>query len=122
MKKFFLIGIIFLLCGCKTVVEETVDDVMDSKYSLAKNNVLGYAKSVELAYTEYQYGGLVGNYEVKENSTLVNIDGVDVQLNVKSYGDEVKCEGVRIVGGSVKLDNCSIYGYSFSYDNQVMDK
>ena len=122
MKKFFLVGIIFLLCGCKTVVEETVDDVMDSKYSLAKNSIEGYVKSVELAYAGYQYDNLVGNYEVKENSTLVNIDGVDVQLNVKSYGDEVKCDVVRIVGGSVKLDNCSIYGYSFSYDNQVIDK
>ena len=122
MKKFFLVVAIFLLCGCKTVVEDTVDDVMDSKYSLAKNSIEGYAKSVELAYTEYQYGSLVGNYEVKENSTLVNIDGVDVQLNVKTYGEEVKCDIIRIIGGSVKLDNCSIYGYTFSYDNQVIDK
>ena len=122
MKKFFLVVAIFLLCGCKTVVEDTVDDVMHSKYSLAKNSIEGYAKSVELAYTEYQYGSLVGNYEVKENSTLVNIDGVDVQLNVKTYGEEVKCDIIRIIGGSVKLDNCSIYGYTFSYDNQVIDK
>lgn len=122
MRKFFLIGVIFLLCGCKTVVEETVDDIMDSKYSLAKNSIQGYAKSVELAYTEYQYDSLLGNYEVKENSVLVNIDGTDVQLNVQPYGEEVKCESIRIENGIVKLDNCSIYSYVFSYDNQVIEK
>jgi hypothetical protein len=122
MKKFFLLGFIFLLCGCKTIEEETVDNVMDSKYSLAKNSIVGYVKCIDLAYTEYQYDSLVGNYEVKDNSTLVNIDGVDVQLNVSAYGDEVKCGSIRIVGGSVKLDDCFVNGYSFSYDNQVIDK
>lgn len=122
VKKFFLLGLIFLLCGCRTIEEETVDNVMDSKYSLAKNSMLGYVKSVELAYTEYQYDSLVGNYEVRDNSTLVNIDGTLVQLNVHSYGDEVNCADVRIIGGSIKLDDCSVNGYNFSYDNQVIDK
>jgi len=125
MKKFVLVGAIFLLCGCGTVkdpIEETVDDVMESKYSLAKNSMWGYVKSVELAYTEYQYDSLTGTYEVKENSTLVNVDGVDVQLNVHAYGEDVSCSSIRIVEGHAKLDDCSVYGYNFSFDGDVIDK
>lgn len=122
MKKFFLTGVIFLLCGCGNVVEDTVEDVSSSKYALAKNSVWGYVKAIELAYTEYQYGQLTGDYQVLDNSTLVNIDGVDQQLNVKSYGEEVSCSSIRIVEGHAKLDDCSVYGYNFSFDGDVIDR
>lgn len=121
MKKFFLAGVIFLLCGCGNV-DDTIHDVNSTKYGLAKNSMWGYVKSVELAYTEYQYASITGEYQVLENSTLVNIDGVDVQLNVKSYGDEVNCSSVSIINGKAKLDDCSVYGYKFSFDGEVIDK
>ena len=82
----------------------------------------GYVKAIELAYTEYQYDRLTGTYEVKENSTLVNVDGVDVQLNVHAYGEDVSCSSIRIVEGHAKLDDCSVYGYNFSFDGDVIDK
>ena len=123
MKKFFLLIYVFLLCGCsRSIDDDVINDLNSTNYGLAKNSILGYVKSVELAYTEYQYDSLLGIYNVREDSTLVNIDGVDVQLNVDVYGDEVKCDYVRIVGGSVKLDGCLVNGYSFSYDNQVIDR
>ena len=121
VKKFFLLGFVFLLCGCGTV-KDNVDDLNSTKYGLAKNSVSGYANCVKLAYTEYQYGSLTGNYEVLEGSTSVNVDGNLVQLNVNCYGDEVKCGSVSVVGGKVILDDCSIYGYNFSYNGQVIDK
>ncbi len=116
-----MLGFIFLLCGCG-FVEETVDDINLTQYAIGKNSVSGYANCVKLAYSEYQYASLVGNYEVLDNSTLVNIDGSLVNLNVNCYGNEVKCGSVNVVGGSVKLDDCSIYGYNFSYDGVVIDK
>lgn len=122
MKKFFLVGAIFLLCGCGDTVSKSVEDVSSNKYALAKNNIWGYVKAVELAYTEYQYSTITGNYEVLDNSTLVNIDGVPTQLNVKAYGEDVSCGSVSIVEGHAKLDDCSVYGYSFSFDGDVIDK
>lgn len=121
MKKFVLIGFVFLLCGC-SIIEESAHDVSSTKYGVAKNSVSGYASAVKLAYTEYLYANAMGTYEVLDNSTLVNIDGVDVSLNVKYYGEDVKCDVVNIVNGDVKLDNCSIYGYSFKYDGDVIEK
>jgi len=121
VKKFFLLGIIFLLCGCGTV-EETVDDINSTKYGLAKNSVSGYANAVKVAYTEYKYHSLVGDYEVLEGSTLVNIDGVPVQLNISYSGADVSCGSVNIIGEKITLDDCSIYGYTFSYDGTVRDK
>ena len=121
MKKLVLIGFVFLLCGC-SIIEESAHDVSSTKYGVAKNSVSGYASAVKLAYTEYLYANAMGTYEVLDNSTLVNIDGVDVSLNVKYYGEDVKCDVVNIVNSDVKLDNCSIYGYLFKYDGDVIEK
>jgi len=121
VKKLVLIGFVFLLCGC-SIIEESAHDVSSTKYGVAKNSVSGYASAVKLAYTEYLYANAMGTYEVLDNSTLVNIDGVDVSLNVKYYGEDVKCDVVNIVNSDVKLDNCSIYGYSFKYDGDVIEK
>ena len=114
-------GLIFFLCGCG-VVDEGIDNISSTKYGLAKNNVSGYANAVMVAYTEYQYQSAVGNYEVMDGSTVVNIDGVDVNLNVKYYGENVNCSSVSIVSGKVKLDGCSIYGYDFKYDGEAIQK
>lgn len=121
VRKFFLLGFVFLLCGCGAV-REPVDDFNSTKYGLAKNSVSAYVNCVKLAYAEYQYGSLTGTYEVREGSTPVNVDGVFIDLNVVCYGDEVKCESVSVISGRVILDDCSIYGYNFSYDGQVIDK
>jgi len=121
MKKLVLVGVIVLLCGC-SFIEERVEDVSSTKYGVAKNSISGYASAVKLAYTEYQYASATGTYEVHDDSTLVNIDGVDVSLNVNYYGEKVSCDIVSIVNGAVKLDNCSIYGYSFKYDGDVIEK
>ena len=121
MRKLVLVGFVFLLCGCN-IIEEPVEDISSTKYGVAKNSVSGYASAVKLAYTEYLYASAMGTYEVHDDSTLVNIDGVDVSLNIKYYGEDVKCDVVNIVNGDVKLDNCSIYGYSFKYDSDVIEK
>ncbi len=137
MKKFFLVGVVFLLCGCGSTVSSTVDDIKDadntisntvdalkeSYYAMAKNSMLGYVKSVELAYTEYQYGALTGVYEPGENNTLVYVDGNPVYLNIISYVDDVHCTSISIEGGHAKLEGCSVNGYSFSFiDGNVIDE
>ena len=121
VRKFFLVGLIFILCGCN-IIEESVEDISSTKYGVAKNSVSGYANAVKLAYTDYQYASALGTYEVGDNSTLVNIDGVEVSLNVNYYGEKVSCDVVSIVGGNVLLDNCSVYGYMFKYDGEVQEK
>ena len=123
MKKFFLLGLVFFICGCGAdrIVDDVSDDVNSTSYGLAKNSMWGYVKSIELAYTEYQYAKLTGDYGVFENSTLVNVDGVDIQLNVESYGDQVKCSSVRIVDGHARLDGCIVNGYRFSFNGNVID-
>ena len=131
MKKFFLLGFIFLLCGCGTVddikeadntISNTVDTVQKEKYALAKNSVSGYANAVKVAYTDYKYHSLVGDYEVLEGSTSANVDGTIVDLNISYSGSDITCGSISIVGGNVILDDCSIYGYTFSYDGVVRDK
>ena len=136
MKKFFLVGVVFLLCGCGSTVSSTVDDIkdadntisntvnaiQDSSYAMAKNSMSGYIRSVQLAYTEYQYGILTGVYDPGENSTLVYVDGNPVYLGIDSYGDAVQCSSINIDGGSVKLTGCLINGYTFSsVDGNVVD-
>ncbi len=121
MKKFFLVGFILLLCGCG-VVQDTIDDVSSTKYGLAKNSVSGYANAVMVSYTDYQYASAMGNFEASDDGVPVNIDGNVVNLKIKYYGDNVVCSNISVVNGSVKLDDCSVYGYTFSYDGEVIDK
>ena len=125
MKKFVLVGLVFLLCGCNVVddsVNDSVNDMKSTKYGLAKNIVSGYANAIKVAYTDYQYANALGNYEVKPDSIVVNIDGVDVNLNVKYYGENITCSSISVVNGSVKLDGCLIYGYEFKYDGEAIQK
>ena len=121
MKKFVFLGLILGLCGC-SIVDDSINDVSSTKYGLAKNSVSGYANAVKVVYTDYQYASALGTYEVLDNSTVVNIDGVDVNLNVKYYGDNVECSSIRIENGAVKMDGCLIYGYEFKYDGDAIKK
>lgn len=137
MKKFFLVGLVFMLCGCGSTVNSTIDDIKDadntisntvdtiqeSNYAMAKNSMLGYVRSVELAYTEYQYGQLTGTYDPGENSILVYVEGNPVYLGIDSYGDAVQCNSISIVDGRSKLEGCLINGYTFSFiDGIVVDE
>ena len=121
VRKFFLLGVLLLLCGC-SFVDDGIRDMNSTKYGLAKNSVSGYANAVKVAYTDYQYASALGTYEVLDGSTVVNVDGVDVNLNVKYYGDDVSCSSISVVDGSVKLDGCLIYGYEFKYDGEAIQK
>ena len=118
MKKFFLLGAIFLLCGCASKDIDTVP----SNLSLAKNRVSGYAVSVMSAYSDYKYKSLKGEFVAPSDGTVVNIDGVDVVLNVNYYNDDVKCSSISIVNDAVKLDDCSVFEYTFMYDGDPIQK
>lgn len=125
MKKIFCLLAVFFLCGCTSydnVYEKTVDNINSTNYVMAKNSMFEYVKSIEIAYTEYQYGQITGDYVVSDESTLVNVDGVDIKLNVNSYSDLVKCSSIYIVNGKVKLNDCVVNGYKFSFDGEVIDK
>lgn len=115
-KKIILLSIMAALCGC-TIIDDTIKDMNSTKYGLAKNSVNSYAQSVETAYTEYQYENALGTYETDSESTFVTIDGKEVNLNVKYYGDNLTCQTIMINNGKVKLDDCVIYGYTFKYEN-----
>lgn len=120
MKKFFLLGVIFLSCGCGT--DKVVEDFSSTRYSLAKNKVSLYAGAVRVAYTDYKYKSLVGEFVAPSDGTVVNIDGVDVSLNIDFYGDDVKCSSISIVNDNVMLDDCSIFEYTFMYDGEAIQK
>lgn len=115
-KKIIILSIVATICGC-SMINDTIKDMKSTKYGLAKNSVNSYAQSVKTAYTDYQYANALGTYEQDSDSTLVIIDGKEVNLNVKYYGDNLTCQTVEINNGSVKLDNCVIYGYTFKYEN-----
>lgn len=121
MKKLVLVGLGLLLCGC-SIVDDSINDMKSTKYGLAKNTVSGYANAVKVAYTDYKYATALGTYEVKENSTVVNIDGMDVNLNVTYYNDDIECSYISIVNDEIKLDGCLIYGYEFKYDGEAIQK
>jgi len=121
MKKLVFLGLILVLCGC-SVVDDSITDMKSTKYGLAKNSVSGYANAIKVAYTDYQYANAMGTYEVLENSTPVNVDGVIVNLNVKYYGENVNCSSISVINGAVKLDGCTIYGYEFMYDGGAIQK
>ena len=115
-KKIILLGLMMTLCGC-SIIDDTLKDVKSTKYGLAKNSVNSYARSIKDAYTEYQYASQLGKYTTNDDATLVIIDGKEVYLNVKYYGDNVDCEIKKINTQRVELDNCKIYGYIFKFEN-----
>ena len=121
MKKFFLLGLVLILCGCEAI-DDGIKDIKSTKYGLAKNSVSSYASAVKAAYTEYRYSSALGEYVASEGSTPVSIDGAVVDLNVKYYGDNIECSSISVVNGAVKLDGCLIYGYEFKYDGEAIQK
>lgn len=115
-KKLLFLGLTLTLCGC-SIVDDTIKDMNSTKYGLAKNSVNGYASAVKTAYTDYQYAEALGTYTPDADSTLVTIDGKEVYLNVKYYGDNVECGTVTITNSKITLDDCLVYGYNFKYEN-----
>ena len=89
-----------------------------------KTTIIGYGKSVELAYTQYQYDKALGSTlsdlivpEGTKGSVLLNIDGEMVNLAVDFYGYDVTCSGNNTISsGKVNLYNCKISGSSNSYN------
>lgn len=91
--------------------------------STEKDKIIGYGKSVELAYTQYQYYGALNSDlsdivvpEGTKNSVKVNVDGKTLNLAV-DYSYDVTCSGNNIISaGKVNLYNCKVVGGSTLYN------
>ena len=56
------------------------------------------------------------NYIKQESEYALYSDISDLGKKIDNISN------VNIVNSDVKLDNCSIYGYSFKYDGDVIEK
>lgn len=112
----FIFCLIFTGCGKDDLINQAVETGNTTKFNLAKNYVISYGKAIDNAYANYQYNKALDNDYIVSNGILVNIEGIEVALDVGGY-DDIRCSSVMITSGSVKLDNCYIYGFNFMYEN-----
>ena len=91
--------------------------------SAEMNKIIGYGKSVELAYTQYQYAKAL-NSDLSDivvpagtdNSILLTIDGKSVNIAV-DYDYDVTCIGNNTISmGKVSLKSCRVNGGSAFYN------
>lgn len=122
MKKVLLLGGLFLLCGCESIIDKGIDVSNNTKYSLAKNSIYKYVEGIKVAYTNYQYSSALSEYNANDGVNVV-VDGKTIKLDINYTGDEIVCDKTAINSGKIELNNCSIYGYTFDYVNgDVVDK
>jgi len=127
-KKILCIFCLFMLCGCGTTKEiieeikeadETYEEVNEfTNYNLAKKLVFNYARSIELAYTEYVYNSVIDEYKVTDG-IKINVDGKEIII--KSYGyEDVSCLTHELNNNKLFLDDCVVFGYTFKYEDGVV--
>ena len=121
-----LLAIIVILAIIAVITVPIILNVIDNaKQGAAKNSVLGYAKAVELAHTEYEYKRALNN---STNPTVIDPDTAPVmqRITVKGNGgdDYVKEFGINYDGdnvtdckatinaGKLTLKNCKVKSYN----------
>ena len=123
-----LLAIIVILAIIAVITVPIILNIIDNaRKGAARNSVIGYGKSVELAYTQYQYDSSLGTAPTATGSVddgsliYVTIDATTgtntTPLHVDFDGDKVVCTGAQksIVNGKVKLTGCKVGTRSETY-------
>lgn len=121
-----LLAIIVILAIIAVITVPIILNIIDNaRKGAAKNSVIGYAKAVELAHTEYQYADAMGedyatDYK-NDYKVEVTLDGSEenkLELYINYEGDKVECNSADITNGKLTLDSCTVDDnekYTFDY-------
>jgi prepilin-type N-terminal cleavage/methylation domain-containing protein len=118
-----LLAIIVILAIIAVITVPIILNIIENaREGAAKNSVIGYGKSVELAYTQYQYDVNLGtaptvtNNDSEGKSILVytatpTSSASTLRMAVEFDGDKVVCSGTNYLdNGKVVLAGCHVNG------------
>lgn len=117
-----LLAIIVILAIIAVITVPIILNIIENaREGAAKNSVIGYGKSVELAYTQYQYDANLGTVPSVNNNdsegksilvyTATPTTGATMRLAVEFDGDKVVCTGTNYFdNGKVVLSGCHVNG------------
>ena len=118
-----LLAIIVILAIIAVITVPIILNIIDNaRKGAAKNSVTGYGKSVELAYTQYQYDSNLGTVTAATGDTakgtLITLNitgGSSIDLHVDYDGDQVKCDNATMTNGVLSLTDCKVGTRTESY-------
>ena len=124
-----LLAIIVILAIIAVITVPIILNIIENaRAGAARNSVIGYGKSVELAYTQYQYDQNLGSYTAPADSdstgaTILLRDATPIatagtlRLAVEFDGDKVVCSSTDsyLDNGKVVLIGCQVNGTGTSY-------
>ena len=117
-----LLAIIVILAIIAVITVPIILNIIENaREGAAKNSVIGYGKSVELAYTQYQYDVNLGTAPTVTASTsegkaiVVKLgtanDAATLKMAVEFDGDKVVCTGNNYIdNGKIVLAGCQVNG------------
>lgn len=115
-----LLAIIVILAIIAVITVPIILNVIEeARDGARKNSVIGYAKAVELSYTQQQIGSTIES----EDEIEISIDGASQSTLAVSYdGDDVVCSGDNtITKGKIVLRGCSVDGSTTTYTYESGD-
>ena len=123
-----LLAIIVILAIIAVITVPIILSIIDNaRAGAARNSVVGYGKSVELAYTQYQYDTNLGSYtepaaDDSNGKTILlhtatpTATAGTLRLAVEFDGDKVVCTGTSYLDkGKVVLEGCKVNGTGTTY-------
>ena len=123
-----LLAIIVILAIIAVITVPIILNIIENaRAGAAKNSVIGYGKSVELAYTQYQYDANLGsvpevNVGTSEGKAIILYTATPtatagtLKLAVEFDGDKVVCTGTSYLdNGKVVLEGCQVNGTGATY-------
>ena len=117
-----LLAIIVILAIIAVITVPIILNIIENaREGAAKNSVIGYGKSVELAYTQYQYDVNLGTAPEVTAATsegkaiVVKLgtanDAATLKMAVEFDGDKVVCTGNNYIdNGKIVLAGCQVNG------------
>ena len=105
-----LLAIIVILAIIAVITVPIILNIIDNaRKGAAKDSVVGYAKSIELAYTQYEYDQKMGTTSASAaTTTAVTVDTESKELNVVFDGTTVTCQQRVITNGKLELAQCKV--------------
>ena len=124
-----LLAIIVILAIIAVITVPIILNIIENaRQGAASNSVIGYGKSVELAYTQYQYDANLGSTQTvtpdpTSGKTIVLSNGTGASkvgtmiLAVEFDGDKVVCdaEDSYLDNGKVVIEGCHVNGSTTTY-------
>ena len=127
-----LLAIIVILAIIAVITVPIILNIIENaRAGAARNSVIGYGKSVELAYTQYQYDVNLADYtepaSADASGKTITVflatptsSAATLRLAVEYDGDSVICDGSKSYfdNGKVVLDDCQVNGTGQKYKYQ----